>query len=77
MLKIHYFLPTTKVIKMIKVYVKNYNNIWYLCTPYGLFEFDNEHEPNRLLMIIKAYYEQGKRDKINEIREALYLEDVE
>lgn len=61
---------------MSSVYVQQLDNVWYLRTPYGVFSFDNELEPRKLADIIKDCYEQGKRDKINEIREALCLEDA-
>lgn len=48
---------------------------WYLRTPYGVFEMSNEIQARRISDIINAAYEQGKRDKVLELREALYIYD--
>jgi hypothetical protein len=49
--------------------------IWYLCTSYGVFSFNDENTPTRLAEIINASYERGLHDKINEIRAVLNIED--
>lgn len=61
---------------MSSVYVQELNDIWYLRTNHGVFPFTDEYTARKLAGIINACYQQGKRDKINEIREALMLEDI-
>lgn len=49
--------------------------VWYLRTSYGVFEMENEYTARRISDIITAAYEQGKRDKVLELRESLYIYD--
>lgn len=49
--------------------------IWYLCSKYGTFEMESEYLAHRIADIINAAYEQGKRDKVLELRESLYIYD--
>lgn len=49
--------------------------IWYLRTSYGTFEMESEYIAHRIADIINAAYEQGKRDKVLELRESLYIYD--
>lgn len=48
---------------------------WYLRTAYGVFEMPNEIQARKISNIINAAYEQGKRDKVLELRESLYIYD--
>jgi len=49
--------------------------VWYLRTTYGVFEMPNEIQARKISDIINATYEQGKRDKVIELRESLYIYD--
>lgn len=49
--------------------------IWYLTSEYGTFEMESEYIAQRIADIINAAYEQGKRDKVAELRESLYIYD--
>lgn len=49
--------------------------IWYLRTNYGTFEMEHEYLAQRIADIINEAYELGKREKVLELREALYIYD--
>lgn len=58
-----------------KAYAQQQDETWYLGTSYGTFEMLDEITARRIAHIMNAVYEQGKRDKTLELREALYIYD--
>lgn len=51
------------------------SGIWYLRTPNETFDVATEAIARQLADIINSAYEQGKIDKVLELREALYIYD--
>jgi len=56
-------------------YAQCENNIWYLRTNKGVFIMPDERTAIDIATFIGSEYERGKRDKVLELREALYIYD--
>ena len=56
-------------------YAQCENNVWYLRTNRGVYIMPDERTAIDIVAIIDSAYERGKRDKVLELREALYIYD--
>jgi hypothetical protein len=56
-------------------YAQCENNIWYLRTLIGVFIMPDERTAIDIVAFMQSEYERGKRDKVLELREALYNYD--